>query len=436
MDCFRCRAGLSQARLDRPFPVFRERPMVEPALPHLLRRAGWIAGLWALALTIVGMVLAPDLARARPQVVDVRLEQQNRVSRVELVVDAPVSFRAFTLGSPLRLVVDLPAVDWRTAASQLERVALQTKQVAAVRYGRLQSSTLRIVFDLTEPITVQDVSLRPHGNRHAVVLRWQSTKQYRPQRFGDFQVVPIPPPRPVKSKPQRLPLIVIDAGHGGVDPGTRGKRNTVEKDVTLAVALQLAKVLQATGHYRVALTREDDRFLQLRERTRIAKRLDADLFVSLHADSASDPRAKGLSVYTLSERATDGEAASLAQQENKADLIGGMDLTDERPDVVSILIDLAQRETRNRSMRFANQLVQALVLRVPLLDHPYRQAGFAVLKAPDVPAVLIELGFLSHPDEEQLLRSSSHRAAIIEGIVAAMDNFFADRQRGVAAAGG
>jgi len=289
---------------------------------------------------------------------------------------------------------------------------------------------------LTQPISVQDVSLRPHGQRYAVVLRWQSTKQYRPQRFGDFRAAPIPPPRPIRNKPQPLPLIVIDAGHGGVDPGTRGRQNTVEKDVTLAVALQLAKVLRNTGSYRVALTRSDDRFLRLRERVRIAKRLDADLFVSLHADSASDPRAKGLSVYTLSERASDGEAAALAQQENKADLIGGMDLTDERPDVISILIELAQRETRNQSMRFANQLVQALVVRVPLLEHPYRQAGFAVLKAPDVPAVLIELGFLSHPAEERLLRSTQHRASIIEGIVAAMDNFFAGRQRGIAAADG
>ena len=193
------------------------------------------------------------------------------------------------------------------------------------------------------------------------------------------------------------------------------------------MAKRLATALKATGRYRVVLTRNDDRFLPLRERTRIARRHGANLFLSLHADSALRSEARGLSVYTLSDQASDEEAGALAKRENKADVLGGLNLTDEQPDVVSILIDLAQRETKNRSVRFANQLVQTMVLRVPLLDRPHRQAGFAVLKAPDIPAALIELGFLSHPEEERLLLSGKHRSAIIEGIVAATDNFFVER---------
>ena len=198
----------------------------------------------------------------------------------------------------------------------------------------------------------------------------------------------------------------------------------------------MARALKGTGRYRVALTRADDRFLALRERMGFARRLDADLFLSIHADSAVNPKAQGLSVYTLSGKASDAEAAALARQENKADVIGGFDLTDEQADVVSILINLAQRETRNQSVRFANQLVQTMVLRVPVLERPHRQAGFAVLKALDVPAALIELGFLSHPEEERLLLSDGHRRAIVAGIVAAVDAFFANRVGSFAATGG
>ena len=211
----------------------------------------------------------------------------------------------------------------------------------------------------------------------------------------------------------------------GVDPGTIGRRGTHEKTVTLAMAKRLEKALLATGRFRVALTRRDDRFLPLRERTRIARRQGASLFVSLHADSALHPEARGLSVYTLSDKASDREAAALAKQENQADTLAGFSLADEQPDVVSILIDLAQRETKNRSVRFANQLVQTMVLRVPLLERPHRQAGFAVLKSPDIPAVLVEVGFLSNADEERLLLSDNHRGAIADGIVAAIENFFA-----------
>lgn len=398
-----------------------------------LARSGGLLLLVVLAILLLARAALAD----RPRVVDVRLDSQTQRTVVALMVDAPVDFRVFTLPDPYRLVIDLPAVDWRTPQSQLQRAARQSGLVEGVRYGQFRGGTLRIVFDLTRPVAVERVGLEAHGRHQALTLRWRPASGYRSQRFGDFREAPIPRPRPgARREPPTPPLIVIDPGHGGIDPGAIGRRNTMEKHITLAVSRQLARALKGTGRYRVALTRADDRFLALRERMGFARQLDADLFLSIHADSAVNPKAQGLSVYTLSGQASDAEAAALARQENKADVIGGFDLTDEQADVVSILINLAQRETRNQSVRFANQLVQTMVLRVPVLERPHRQAGFAVLKAPDVPAALIELGFLSHPEEERLLLSDGHRRAIVAGIVAAVDAFFANRVGSFAATGG
>ncbi len=403
---------------------------VARTLAGLLRLA-WPTGVYLIPclLSALAVVMITGLSRAAPppQVVDVQLSAGERETTVRFIVDQPIDFRIFTLASPLRLVVDMPAVDWRSPPAQLTRVARQSGGVRDVRRGNFRTGTLRIVLDLEAPIAVDSAALVPHGRQYALTVRWRQIRNYKSQRFGDFQAVPLPPPRPAGGESRPAPLVVLDPGHGGVDPGASGRRGTQEKAVTLAMAKRLATALKATGRYRVVLTRNDDRFLPLRERTRIARRHGANLFLSLHADSALRSEARGLSVYTLSDQASDEEAGALAKRENKADVLGGLNLTDEQPDVVSILIDLAQRETKNRSVRFANQLVQTMVLRVPLLDRPHRQAGFAVLKAPDIPAALIELGFLSHPEEERLLLSGKHRSAIIEGIVAATDNFFVER---------
>lgn len=424
-------------------------PTLKPAKP--LRRPGFarqLATLWLWAVMVVsgsavpagliltGITVASAAAWARPQVVDVELLRGGDSGQVRFVLDAPVDYRLFTLADPLRLVLDLAEVEWRAPAAQLERVAQRSGAVRAVRRGNFSSGTLRIVFDLDRPVRVTDARLLPHGSQSALLLTWEVAGQYQAQRLGDIREVPVPPPRPLRREARPPPVIVLDPGHGGIDPGAIGRRGTLEKDVTLAVSRELQKALRTTGRYEVVLTRNDDRFLALRERTQIARRHRASLFLSLHADSAPGAAARGLSVYTLSDRASDKEAAMLAVSENKADVIGGLDLSGEQPDVVSILIDLAQRETRNQSVRLANQLVQSMVLRVPVLERPHRQAGFAVLKSPDVPAVLVELGFLSHPEEERLLLSAAHREAIIEGIVAAVDNFFGVRQAANVGVGG
>jgi N-acetylmuramoyl-L-alanine amidase len=224
-----------------------------------------------------------------------------------------------------------------------------------------------------------------------------------------------------------LPLIVIDAGHGGQDSGTIGRSQTKEKNVTLAYAHALRDALVATGRYRASLTRSDDRFIMLRDRFRMARAQKAALFISLHADSAPTDQARGLSIYTLSEEASDAEAEALAAQENKVDVLAGVDLGTQDADVADILIDLAQRETKNKSIILADDIVDAMRGRVDLLKNTHRYAGFAVLKAPDIPSALIEIGFLSHPEEEKKIITRTHRAAVIRGIVTGMDRYFARR---------
>jgi N-acetylmuramoyl-L-alanine amidase len=233
-----------------------------------------------------------------------------------------------------------------------------------------------------------------------------------------------PPRRPEARRPRGKRIIVVDPGHGGPDPGTIGTRGTYEKHVTLAIAKEIKHHLEQTGRYKVVLTRERDIFLRLRDRIAIAREAQADLFLSIHADSIPDGAARGPSVYTLSEKASDREAAELAEKENKADVIAGLDLSHETPEVGSILIDLAQRETMNRSAHFAAGLIGEIRKETAVLRNTHRFAGFAVLKAPDVPSVLIELGFLSNPAEEKALANRAHRVRLAQAIVRATDRFF------------
>ncbi len=220
------------------------------------------------------------------------------------------------------------------------------------------------------------------------------------------------------------PIVVIDPGHGGVDPGAISVTGVYEKTITFGMARELKRQLEKTGHYRVFLTRERDIFIPLRDRITISRHDKADLFISLHADVDKDPTIHGLSVYTLSQDASDVEAQSLADKENKADLIAGVDLSHESSDVTNILIDLAQRETMNRSAVFAGTLVEELQREIPLLGNTHRFAGFAVLKAPDVPAVLVEMGYLSNQSDERNLRQEDYRTKLARSITRAVDSYF------------
>lgn len=239
----------------------------------------------------------------------------------------------------------------------------------------------------------------------------------------------LPTPKPNDAAPgapviRKKPLIVIDPGHGGIDPGAVGN-GTMEKAITLAVAKALQKELEATGQFRALLTRDKDVYLPLRDRFRVARENGAELFISLHADSHANAKTRGASVYTLSEKASDTEAAALAAKENKSDVIAGVDLTHESPVVSGILIDLAQRETINLSARFAKILVNSLKSDTLMLGKSHRFAGFAVLKAPDVPSVLLEMGYISSDEDQQLLTSKKHQRRLAQAITRAISSFFA-----------
>jgi N-acetylmuramoyl-L-alanine amidase len=235
-----------------------------------------------------------------------------------------------------------------------------------------------------------------------------------------------PKPRPpmAGASPAAQWVVAIDAGHGGQDPGAISLNGVYEKQITLAMARTLREQLKTLHRYKIVLTRNDDRFIRLRDRIAIARAAGADLFISLHADTVQSSTVRGLSVYTLSERASDAEAAALAERENKVDLIGGIKLAGETSEVTNILIDLIQRETMNDSVQVASMLVSELNKETLLLPRTHRFAGFAVLKAPDVPSVLIELGYLSHPADEHLLLSPEHRRKLAQGIARAIDGYF------------
>jgi N-acetylmuramoyl-L-alanine amidase len=232
----------------------------------------------------------------------------------------------------------------------------------------------------------------------------------------------VAPPQP---KADERRTIVIDPGHGGVDPGSRSITGVDEKEIALAYARELKRQLEAGGRYRVALTRDKDIFIRLRDRIDFAERMEGDLFVSLHANNHDSSKIRGASVYTLSEQASDAEAAALAAKENKADIIAGINLGEQTEVVSKILIDLAQRETMNLSKQVANGLVGEMGKVTKLLTNTHRSAGFAVLKSATVPSILIEIGYLSNQTEERLLRSKKHRIGVSRAISAAIEAYFA-----------
>jgi N-acetylmuramoyl-L-alanine amidase len=335
----------------------------------------------------------------------------DRLSLTLRVSDSEQS-KVFTLANPDRLVVDVPLVEM--SAEERHSIVLPESYegdlLKSVRYGQFDADTSRFVFDLKQPIKI----IRARDEPGALIIDIASLAKKQKNY--------------TRAKKDGKPLIVIDPGHGGVDPGTIARDGTQEKDVVLAYAKTLRDKLIDSNKYEVILTRDDDRFIVLRERFARARKENADLFISLHADSAPDD-VRGLSVYTVSEKASDAEAEALASRENKADVLAGMDLSDEQEDVANILISLAQRETNNRSAMLADLLVVNLSNRVNMLERAHRFAGFAVLKAPDTPSVLIELGFLSHRDDERLLKSKAYRDKTADGIVAGIDAYFRTKKR-------
>ena len=232
-------------------------------------------------------------------------------------------------------------------------------------------------------------------------------------------MVPFPPARP-----RTLPLVLLDPGHGGKDPGATGVSGTYEKHIALAAAQELRRQLEASGRYRVELSRTRDVFIPLEDRVGIAQRYGATLFVSMHADALNNPHVRGASVYTLADTASDAQTAALARRENAADRFGGPAFRDAPPEVAHILASLVRQETRAGSARMARSVVSELHHDLPLLQNPSRHASFMVLKAADIPSVLVEMGFMSNPADEAALRRSDHRARVAGAMKRAVDAYF------------
>jgi N-acetylmuramoyl-L-alanine amidase len=389
--------------------------------------------LWAILLILV---LIPAVGEAKPSVLDVRLGLHPDMTRVVLDLSAAPEYRIFSLPDPYRVVIDMTEVDWRLSAGEPPD---GRGLVAALRYGLFAVGTSRLVLDVTGPVRVRNAMVLPAAGEKPVRLvvdleAVPESEFLRQSRGAPLVSTPmmasltpafVPPPRkPTLDMTNTKPVVVIDAGHGGVDPGAIGVTGATEKEITLAMARELKRQLEETGRYKAVLTRDSDIFIRLRDRVAIAREAGADLFISLHADSHGSRDLRGASVYTLSETASDAEAAALAMKENKADLIAGIDLSSENEIVTNILIDLAQRETKNLSAHFAAMLVNELERETRLLRNTHRFAGFAVLKAPDVPSVLVELGYLSNPKDEAQLRSAAHRAKLAGSLARAVDRYF------------
>ncbi len=377
------------------------------------------------------LLLSSTVARAAPVVSGLRLGENGSKTRFVIDIDERVEPRVFTLADPYRLVIDLPAVRFQLAGQGRGE---GRGVVARFRYGRFTRTRSRIVLDLTSPARLERYfALPPQGrSRHRLVFDLVPTDRARfladlkrPQKVAAKSpeaVSTTTEPRHAERNGRRI--IVVDAGHGGNDPGAPGAAGVPEKMITLGVAKEVARALEATGRYHAILTRDSDVYIGLKKRVAIARRHKADLFVSLHADSLKNRRVRGATVYTLSETASDAEAAALAARENKADILAGLDLEVEAPEVANILIDLAQRETMNYSARFANYLLPELRHRVVLRRNSHRFAGFVVLKAPDVPSVLIEMGYMSNREDARFLGSQKGRREIAAALVAAIDRYF------------
>lgn len=342
------------------------------------------------------------------------------------------------LGEPRRISVDV-------VGASPGHLRVRDGFVRAVEQQRIAPDTTRITFQLAQDAVVHDGGFDGEGRELTLSLRavpagytqasLGGALDFFPFRFGSeprYKLsIPVPPPTKAQPLPKvagndNRPLVVIDAGHGGVDPGAINPETGLrEKDVTLKIAKAIRDKLLESGRVRVALTRSDDRYLVLRERYGIARRLHGDLFISVHCDSVGSGEASGASVYTLSEVASDKEAARLAARENKADVIAGVDLGDEAADVSSILIDLAQRETMNNSAGFARLLGREARPLIPTKTVFHRMASLMVLKAPDMPSILFETGYISNARDAAFLDSREGRNKIAESVTRAVEIHFA-----------
>jgi N-acetylmuramoyl-L-alanine amidase len=383
-------------------------------------------------------VEAVEEANAEPATAtDVRLAGNDRQARLAIDLSRKIDMRAFTLADPYRVVIEIPQVNFQLPSNTGEQ---GRGIIKAFRYGLVMSGGSRIVVDLTGPVRVtKAVVVEPADGKPAQMLL--DVAAVDRETFLRAAAIDnhLPRARSLVARADRdeatgdpRPVVVIDPGHGGIDPGTRAPTGELEKDLTLEFAMALRGRLEAAGKYRVMMTRSDDRFIELSERVQIARQQRAQLLISIHCDALArgDGEAQGATVYTLSDQASDAEAQRLADAENRADAIGGVDLADAPNEIADILIDLAQRETKSFTANFARNVVKEMSTTSRMHKHPQKSAGFRVLKAPDVPAVLIELGYVSNPRDLKQLVSETWRTRTADAITHAVQTYFTARLAG------
>jgi N-acetylmuramoyl-L-alanine amidase len=393
------------------------------------------------ALAVPALAAAPMApSDSLPVATDVRLGGDEAQTRFIMDFSRKIDMRAFTLADPYRVVIDIPQVVF-----QLPPKAGESGRglIKAFRFGLVMQGGSRLVFDLTKPAKVAKAFIvdSTEGAPARLVLELAPTdrESFLRQIAVDNRTARTDLPAasaPAKEGDQR-PRVVLDPGHGGIDTGTKGPSGEEEKDIVLSFAQRLRERLEKSGKYRVLLTRSDDTFVALADRVRIARDAGATLFVSIHADSLphGEGDAQGASIYTLSDTATDSEAARLAEKENRADVIAGVDLKSEPDDVAGILIDLAERETKSLSTQFAHKLAGEMKAVTRMHKKPLKSAGFRVLRAPDVPSVLVELGYVSNRQDLQSLLSEAWRNRTADSIAQTIETFLSSQTAGVAHTG-
>lgn len=388
-------------------------------------------------LAAIVWAVLPASAERLPAILGVRVGVHPDSTRLVFEMDRAVPYKIFTLADPFRVVIDFPEVTWQVSEARMRASAGLLSQF---RFGLFQPGNSRVVVDVASPVTVaKHFMLPPKGNklrRFVVDLRAVSREQFFVGARGvqsknwakrKRSSKTVDRPKKQRRSDDLRRMIVLDPGHGGVDPGTVGVTGSYEKHITLAVAQAAKKVMEASGRYRVVLTRTRDVYVRLRDRFEIAHKNNAEMFISLHADSIGSRKIRGGSIYTLSDKASDKEAEDLAQRENKSDIIAGADLTGYASEVSRVLIDLAQNVTNQESWHLAKILVGELKKNIKLLRTSHRYAGFAVLKSPNIPSALIELGYLSNRTDEKKLKSPHYRKGIGQALLRAADRYFGRR---------
>jgi N-acetylmuramoyl-L-alanine amidase len=376
-----------------------------------------------------------------PVATDARLGGDDAQTRFVMDLDRKVDLHAFTLADPYRVVLDIPQVTF-----QLPPKAGETGRglIRAFRFGLVMPGGSRMVFDVSKPVRIDKAFVidAADGAPARLVLDLAATdrdgflrKIAADEKTAHAEIPTTITPQANSADPR--PLVVLDPGHGGLDNGTKAASGDLEKDIVLDFAKRLRDRIEKSGKYRVLMTRADDTFVPLADRVRIARNAGAALLVSIHADwlSHKEGDAQGATIYTLSETATDPASARLAEEENRADVIAGVDLKSEPDDVAGILIDLAQRETKTFSVQFAHKLVGELKDATRLHKEPIKSAGFRVLRAPDIPSVLVELGYVSNKQDLQSLLSNEWRDHTADAMAAAVDGYFSTHLAGARAGG-